>query len=59
MAEPELETYNLNGETVKKIKESDDYFIFDCTNNIPHDNAIKYSKGKFNVTGPFYNNKFS
>ena len=54
LPEPELENFRINtGETVQKVKQIQDYVIFD---NKPYDNNIKLFKGQYYITNDFYNN---
>lgn len=46
-------------ENIKRIIPQDDYIIFpNCSILYPHDNKIADSKGKYVITGNFYNNTF-
>ena len=55
LPEPELENYTTKStsETVQKVKQVEDYVIFD---NRPYDNNIKLFKGQYYITNDFYNN---
>ena len=55
LPEPELENYTTKStsEMVQKVKQVEDYVIFD---NKPYDNNIKLFKGQYYITNDFYNN---
>ena len=60
LPEPTTENYTLHsGKVVQKLVQNDDYILFpNCSTIYPHDNTILDSRGKYAITGNFYNNTF-